>query len=91
MLRLYLEDSFIYFKFSLRKTTSSKLVVYIIISKIYARHSLFFYFIGCCSSYILGVRLCFAAMPQVDEGFVDIEDNHGCPGPQAAAVTRYFK
>lgn len=34
MLHLYLEDSFIDFKLSLSKNTSSKLVVYIIISKI---------------------------------------------------------
>ena len=33
----------------------------------------------------------FASVPQVDEGFVDVEDDHGRPGPQAAAVTGHLQ
>lgn len=55
------------------------------------QHSLFLDFICRSPSDLLCVGLGFASVPQVDEGFMDVEDNHGCPGPQAAAVTGHLQ
>lgn len=37
------------------------------------------------------MHLCLAAMPQVDDGFVDVEQDHGSSGPQAAAVADHLQ
>lgn len=57
----------------------------------HAQHSLFFDFICCSPSNLLRVGLGFASVPQVNEGFVYVEDNHGSPGPQATTVTGHFQ
>ena len=38
-----------------------------------------------------GVQLRLAAVPQVDDGLVDVEQDHGGSGAQAAAVTRHLQ
>lgn len=55
------------------------------------QHSLFFDFICCGPSDLLRVGLGFASVPQVNEGFIYVEDNHGSPGPQATTVTGHFQ
>lgn len=37
------------------------------------------------------VQLRLAAMPQVDDGFVDVEQDHGGPRAQAAAVAGHLQ
>lgn len=37
------------------------------------------------------MHLCLAAVPQVDDGFVDVEQNHGSSGAQAAAVAGHLQ
>ena len=55
------------------------------------QHSLFFDFICCSPSNLLRVGLGFASVPQVNEGFIYVEDNHGRPGPQATTVAGHFQ
>lgn len=45
----------------------------------------------CGVSDVARVQLRLAAVPQVDDGFVDVEQNHGGPGAQAAAVAGHFQ
>lgn len=42
-------------------------------------------------AYAPRVHLCLAAMPQVDDGFGDVEQNHGSAGAQAAAVAGHLQ
>lgn len=45
----------------------------------------------CCSvSNIARVQLRLAAIPQVDDGIVDVEQDHGGPRAQAAAVAGHL-
>lgn len=47
--------------------------------------------VRCSVSDIARVQLRLAAVPQVDDGFVDVEQDHGGPGAQAAAVASHFQ
>lgn len=52
---------------------------------------LFFDLVCGGSSYMPCVCLCFAAMPQVNEGFVDVQKDQWGARSQTAAVTRHFQ
>lgn len=55
------------------------------------KDSLFFDLVCGGSSHMPCVCLCFAAVPQVDEGFVDVQKDHWCARSQTAAVTCHFQ
>ena len=57
----------------------------------HTQHSLVLDLIGRSPSDLLRVGLGFAPVPQVDEGFVDVENDHGRPRPEAAAVTGHLQ
>lgn len=42
-------------------------------------------------SHAASVQLRLAAVPQVDDGLVDVEQDHGGSGAQAAAVARHLQ
>lgn len=56
-----------------------------------APNSLLFDFLGRRVSHGAGVKLSFAAVPQIHDGLVDVQQNHGGPGAQAAAVARHLQ
>lgn len=47
--------------------------------------------VRCSVSNVARVQLRLAAVPQVDDGFVDVEQDHRGPGAQAAAVAGHFQ
>lgn len=47
--------------------------------------------VRCSVSDVTRVQLRLAAVPQVDDGFVDVEQDHGGPRAQAAAVAGHFQ
>lgn len=55
------------------------------------QYSLFLDFISGSPPNLLRVALSFASMPQVNEGLVYVQNHHGSPGPEAAAVTGHLQ
>lgn len=55
------------------------------------QHSLFLDLICSSPSNLLRMALSLASMPQVNEGLVYVQNNHGSPGPQAATVTGHLQ
>lgn len=54
-------------------------------------HSLFFESVGGDAGHLPSVCLGFAAVPQVNEGLADTQQNHGDSGTQTAAVTSHLQ
>lgn len=55
------------------------------------KHSLLLYLKSGRVSNTAGVKLRFAAVPQVDDGLVDVEQDHGGSRAKAAAVTSHLQ